>query len=183
MNAMIQNQQTRIAVIPAAPAAGALIFRVKATPVTSAGVLVPGSMQPLVRTAVGRIVQANREIISAATQMAPVATCRTAVPTAAEYGCNDPLQQRRSVLLGGPLQPLSWYSLSTSGFNTADVAEFMTPAMAGAAQALGEVRFNDNVDTLANCPMPPSVINRTEAEIRLQELEEVARSLGVDIPR
>jgi len=86
---MIQNQQMRIAVIPAAPAAGALIFRVKATPVTSAGVLVPGSMQPLVRTAVGRIVQANREIISAATQMAPVATCQTAVPTVEEYGCNE----------------------------------------------------------------------------------------------
>ena len=97
---MIQNQQMRIAVIPAAPAAGALIFRVKATPVTSAGVLVPGSMQPLVRTAVGRIVQANREIISEMTQMAPFATCQAALPTAAQYWCNDPLQRRRSVLLG-----------------------------------------------------------------------------------
>ena|GEM_PF-6561183 len=84
---------------------------------------------------------------------------------------------------GGALQPLSWITLSTSGFSTLDVAELMTPAMASAAQSLGKVRFNDNVDTLADCPMPPSVINRTEAEIRLQELEEVARSLGVDIPR
>ena len=57
----------------------------------------------------------------------------------------------------------------------------MTPAMAGAAQALGEIRFNDDVPTLADCPMPPNVINRTEAEIRLQELEEVARSLGVKL--
>ena len=115
--------------------------------------------------------------------MAPFATCQAAIPTAAQYWCNDPLQRRRSVLLSGALQPLSWVTLSTSGFNTLDVAEFMTPAMAGAAQSLGEVRFNDNVDTLADCPMPPSVINRTEAEIRLQEVEEVARSLGVDIPR
>ena len=138
-------------------------------------------MQPLVRTAVGRIVQANREIINEMTQMAPFATCQTALPTAAQYWCNDPLQRRRSIVLGGPLQPLAWVSQTASGFNTVDVAEFMTPAMAGAAQALGEVRFNDDVPTLADCPLPPTVINRTEAEIRLQELEEAARSLGVKL--
>jgi hypothetical protein len=89
------------------------------------------------------------------------------------------LQRRRSILLGSTLQPLAWVSGAVSGFNTPDVAEFMTAAI-GTTQALGENRYNDNA-ALANCPTPPSAINQTDDEIRLQELEEVARSLGIKL--
>jgi hypothetical protein len=125
-NAMVQNQQTRIAVIPAPPTSATDTFRVKGTPVTSPGVAVSGSMQPLIRTAVGRIAQANREFIAPTLLATPVATCHTALPPSSDYWCNDPLQRRRGILLGAPLQPLAWITGAVAGFNTPDVAEFMT---------------------------------------------------------
>ena len=183
-NSMTGNNSTRIAVIAPAPLAANDFIRFKATPVTTAGPL--GPMQPLIRTSVGRIAQANREFISEMTQAAPVATCNAALPSTAQYWCNDPLQRRRSLLLGGPLQPIAWFSLSTSGFNTGDPGEFMPAVTSSTPQALGEIRFND-VDgmgqsvPLANCPPTPTSLTTDAVEVRINELEEVARSLGVKL--
>jgi hypothetical protein len=179
-NAMTGNTNAvRVAVIAPAPTAANDFIRFKATPVTTVG-LPPGPMQPLIRTSVGRIAQANREFITDVTQAAPVATCNTALPGTAQYWCNDPLQRRRGFLLGAPLQPVAWASALASGFNTGDAGEFMPAVASSTPQALGEVRFND-LGTLANCPATPIARAADENEVRINELEEVARSFGLKL--
>ena len=176
-NAMTGNTNaTRIAVIAPAPAAANDFIRFKATPVTAVG-LAPGPMQPLIRTSVGRIAQANREFIAPATQIAP--SCQ-AVPPSLEFWCNEPLQRRRGFHLGAPLQPLAWPSAFTSGFNTGDTGEFMPAVVTSTPQPFGEVRFNDE-GMLVNCPATPIARETDENDVRIHELEEVARSLGVKL--
>jgi hypothetical protein len=136
----------------------------------------------MIRLSVGRISQANKEVIDPAVLAAPLANCQGIPPSAAIYWCNDPLQQRRSTLNGSVMQPLAWVGSSATGFNTPDVGSVAMTDAVGAVQSLGEVRFNDPT-ALAVCPTPPLVFNKSDAEIRLQELEEVARSFGVTIPR
>ena len=176
-NAMTGNSNSiRIAVIAPPPAAANDFIRIKATPVTAVG-LAPGPMQPLIRTSVGRIAQANREFIASATQIAP--SCQ-AVPPSLEFWCNEPLQRRRGFHLGAPLQPLAWPSALASGFNTDDTGEFMPAVVTSTPQPLGVVRFNDE-GMLVNCPATPIARGTDENDVRIHELEEVARSLGVKL--
>ena len=62
----------------------------------------------------------------------------------------------------------------------------MPAVMTSTPQALGEIRFND-VDgmgqtvPLANCPPTPTSLTTDAVEVRINELEEVARSLGVKL--
>lgn len=175
---MSNGGSTRIAVIVPPPTTPTDRFRVKGTPVTSSGP--SGIMQPLVRTAFGRVVQANREFASDVSLAAPFGDCATTVPVATEFWCNEPLQRRRGLLLGSVLQPVAWVSLSASGFNTSDVADIMPAVAASAVQPLGEVRFNDS-GALANCPATPTAIEKSDADISYRELEEVARSLGIKL--
>lgn len=178
-NAMMNRGSVRVAVIVPQPSSPTDTFRVKATPVAPT----PGpngQMQALVRTSVGRIAQSNREYISTTTAASPQADCNNALPSAEQYWCNDPLQRRRQLILGSRLQPMAWFSTSASGFNTPDVAEIMTNVPSSVVQPLGEVRFND-LGALTNCPPVPTEAADTESKIRLNELEEVARSLGIKL--
>lgn len=177
-NAMTNFGSTRIAVIVAKPSSPGDTFRVKATPV----IVTPGpngQIRPLELTSVGRIAQSNREFISTATQSSPQADCNNVLPTTEEYWCNDPLQRRRQVMLGSRLQPVAWVTSAASTFNTPDVGVSMSPdPQSTLVQPLGEVRFND-AGALVSCPTPPEA--EKASTIELNELEEVARSLGIKL--
>jgi len=177
-NAMTNYGSTRIAVIVPKPTSPTDTFRVKATPVINT----PGPMgqiRPLELTSVGRIAQSNREFISTATEANPQADCSNLLPSTEEYWCNDPLQRRRQVMLGSRLQPVAWVTSAASTFNTPDVGVSMSPdPQSTLVQPLGEVRFND-AGALVSCPTPPEA--EKASSIELNELEEVARSLGIKL--
>jgi hypothetical protein len=166
----------RVAAIVAPPATPTDTFRIKATPVMPTAPHAPA----LVRTSKGRIVQANKEIISAATLAAPVADCGTTLPTAAEYLCNDPLQQRRGAMYGSVLQPMLWVSASGNPFNTIDVANLLPNIPSPLLQTQGEVRFN-NTGALEACPAAPTLIAKSVPSETMAELVSQARALGIDM--
>jgi len=169
----------RVAVIVPKPTSPTDTFRVKGTPVIDNNGP-NGPMLAIVRTSVGRIAQSNREFISAATAASPTAGCNATLPTAEEYWCNDPLQRRRGALLGSGLQPMAWLTGNVTAFNTTDVGDFIPSVPSSSVQPLGEVRFNDTV-ALSNCPTQPLEQPKSAAQVRLNELEEVARSLGIKL--
>ncbi len=177
--AMNNRGSIRVAVIVPKPSSPTDTFRVKGTPVIDNNGP-NGPMLAIVRTSVGRIAQSNREFISSTTQANPTADCNTTLPTSEEYWCNDPLQRRRQLLLGSRLQPMAWLTGNVTAFNTTDVADFMTAVASSTVQPLGEVRFNDTV-ALSNCPAQPLEQPKSAAQVRLNELEEVARSLGIKL--
>jgi hypothetical protein len=166
----------RIAAIVAPPTTPTDTFRIKATPVMPTAPHSPA----LVRTSKGRINQANKEIISAATLAAPFADCGTTTPTAAEYLCNDPLQQRRGAHLGSVLQPISWVSPNGNPFNTFDVANSMPNIASSLIQTQGEVRFN-NTGVLEVCPAAPTLIAKSVSQTTMEELVSQARALGIEM--
>jgi hypothetical protein len=104
----------------------------------------------------GEIRQANLETVSAATLLAPVATCNTALPTTPEYWCFDPVLRRRGQVFGVPAIPL--YLAPNGGAGSAtdvDSGASPLPAFAGiAVLQSGTVRF-DTDTSLVSCPPQP----------------------------
>ena len=177
---MAIRNSVRLAIIGPNPSNASDMFRLKGTPVADVN-SVNAPMGEVIRTDMqGRMAQATTEIINAMVLAAPQASCGLNPPAAPSKWCVEPLQKRRALLIGSILQPLPWVSTTGNNLNTPDVGTIMPDAITSVVQPAGRVRFNDT-GVLLNCPLPPTIDSAAGKSIKLQELEAIARSLGIEL--
>lgn len=118
----------------------------------------------------GTIKQANLESITSSTLTSPFDNCDSSTPGQGEYWCQDPIQQRRGVILGHHVQPI--FQAPPGQFNPPpDVDSVPLPPFAIAnPRSAGTMRYNTDM-TLAACPFPTAISDAELSEIQSRELD------------